>query len=85
MSKFFALVTAICVVIFWVFMALRPANASWQLIPGQPYDGNSRMWGGGPKGNHKEPCWSAATSKCAYEQSRQNQGQQNRAKTRGSR
>jgi hypothetical protein len=61
------------------------ANASWQLIPGQPYDGNSRMWGGGPKGNHKEPCWSAATSKCAYEQSRQNKGQQNRAKTRGSR
>jgi len=61
------------------------ANASWQLIPGQPYDGNSRMWGGGPKGNHKEPCWSAATSKCTYEQSRQNKGQQNRAKTRGSR
>jgi hypothetical protein len=47
------------------------ADASWQLIPGQPYDGNSRTWGGGPKGNHKEPCWSAATSKCAYEQSRQ--------------
>ena len=85
MSKFFALVTASCVVIFWVFMALRPVNASWQLIPGQPYDGNSRMWGGGPKGNHKEPCWSAATSKCTYEQSRQNKGQQNRAKTRGSR
>jgi hypothetical protein len=65
------LMATICVVIFWVFMALPPANASWQLIPGQPYDGNSRMWGGGPKGNHKEPCWSAATSKCAYEQSRQ--------------
>src|SRR5262245_8889692 len=26
-TKFFALVTAICVVIFWVFMALRPAHA----------------------------------------------------------
>ena len=26
-ASYLALVTAICVVIFWVFMALRPANA----------------------------------------------------------
>lgn len=54
-------VTAICVVIFWVFMALRPANASWRLIPGKPYDGHS------PISNYKEPCWSAAVSKCTRE------------------
>jgi hypothetical protein len=35
------LMAAICIVIFWVFMALRPANASWRLIPGKPYDGHS--------------------------------------------
>src|SRR5262245_47584180 len=32
--SYLTLVTAVCVVFFWVFMALRPANASWRLIPG---------------------------------------------------
>jgi len=59
------LMAAICIVIFWVFMALRPANASWRLIPGKPYDGPS------PISVLKEPCWSAAKSKCALEQNRQ--------------
>jgi hypothetical protein len=42
----------------------QPAAASWQLIPGKPYDGhigNNRMY--------KEPCWSAASSKCSLERS----------------
>ena len=59
------LMTVICIVLFWVFMAIRPASASWQLIPGKPYDGRF------PLSSYKEPCWSAATSKCAWEQSRQ--------------
>lgn len=59
------LMTAICVVIFWAFMALRPANASWQLIAGKPYDGRY------PISVLKEPCWSAALSKCSYEKNRQ--------------
>ena len=44
---------------------LSSANASWRLIPGKPYDGHS------PISVLKEPCWSAALSKCAYEQNRQ--------------
>ena len=58
------LMTVICIVIFWVFMALRPASASWQLIPGKPYDGRIAVR------SFKEPCWSAAKSKCALERSR---------------
>ena len=58
------LMTVICIVIFWVFMALRPAAASWQLIPGKPYDGHS------PISILKELCWSAASSKCALEKNR---------------
>jgi len=59
------LMTVICIVLFWVFMALRPANASWRLIPGKPYDGHN------PISVLKEPCWSAAKSKCSLEQNRQ--------------
>ena len=44
---------------------LSSANASWRLIPGKPYDGHS------PISVLKEPCWSAAKSKCALEQNRQ--------------
>jgi hypothetical protein len=68
------LVTAICVVIFWVFMAT--ANASWQLIPGQPFDGQGPRR---PNYNYiyTEPCWSIATSKCSQERQ---QKQLNRAK-----
>src|SRR5262245_142582 len=78
MSKFLlsnlTLVTAICVVIFWLFMALGPANASWQIVPGKTEFGWSCK-------NCKEPCWSAATSRCAREQSRQKAlDQLNRAK-----
>jgi hypothetical protein len=32
------LMTVICVVIFWIFMAIRPAAASWRLIPGDTTD-----------------------------------------------
>jgi len=46
------------------FMTLQSANASWQLIPGKPYDGHSRL------SVRKEPCWSIATSKCALEKNR---------------
>jgi len=62
------LMAVICIVIFWVFMALRPANASWRLIPGKPYDGHY------PISVHKEPCWSAATSKCSFEKNRPQYG-----------
>jgi hypothetical protein len=73
--SYLTLVTAICVVIFWVFMALRSVNASWRLIPGRPFDGHR------PLSNYSEPCWSAATSKCAREQRRQKAlDQLNRAK-----
>jgi hypothetical protein len=41
-----------------------PGAASWQLLPGRPFDGKS------PLSNYKEPCWSAATSKCGWEQNR---------------
>jgi hypothetical protein len=44
---------------------LSQANASWRLIPGKPYDGHY------PISVLKEPCWSAAKSKCALEQNRQ--------------
>jgi len=40
----------------------QPANASWQLVPGQPFDG----WSCSHRGC-KEPCWSAATSRCSWE------------------
>jgi len=53
-------------------LAASEASASWQLIPGKTYDGHY------PISNLKEPCWSAAGSKCTWEQSRQ----QNRAKQR---
>ena len=46
------------------FITLQSANASWQLIPGKPYDGHY------PISVHKEPCWSAATSKCSFEKNR---------------
>jgi hypothetical protein len=59
-----------------MLMLTTAANASWQLIPGKTYDGHR------PISVYREPCWSAASSKCAWEQSRQSQ--QNRAK-RGSR
>jgi hypothetical protein len=35
--SYLALVTAICVVIFWVFMALRPANAQQGYRPFHGY------------------------------------------------
>src|SRR5215831_16824706 len=38
------------------------ASASWQLIPGKAYDGHVA------RRSYKEPCWSAATSKCSWEQ-----------------
>jgi len=44
-------------------LSATPALASWQLIPGKPYDGRF------PRSVYREPCWSAASSKCAYEQS----------------
>jgi hypothetical protein len=47
-----------------VLSMVQPAQASWQLIPGKPYDGRS------PVSVHKEPCWSAALSKCSFERSR---------------
>jgi hypothetical protein len=74
--SYLTLVTAICVVI----LSGTAANASWQLIPGMPFDGQ------GPRTNnynynYSEPCWSAATSKCAREQRRQKAPDQlNRAK-----
>src|SRR5262249_8732237 len=54
----------------FVFAALTisllssPAAASWRLIPGKPYDGHY------PISVLKEPCWSAAVSKCALERNR---------------
>jgi hypothetical protein len=57
------LMATICVVIFWVFMALRPAAASWRLIPGKAYDGHIAVR------SYREPCWSAAKSKCSLERS----------------
>jgi hypothetical protein len=59
------LMATICVVIFWIFMALNPAAASWRLIPGKTYDGHY------PISVLKEPCWSSATSKCSFEKNRQ--------------
>jgi hypothetical protein len=56
--SYLTLVTAICVVIL-----SGTANASWQLIPGKPYDGHIARRG------YKEPCWSAATAKCSMERS----------------
>jgi hypothetical protein len=35
---YLTLMAAICIVLFWVFMALRPANASWRLVPGDTTD-----------------------------------------------
>ena len=49
---------------------LNSANASWRLIPGKPYDGHY------PVSRHKEPCWSAALSKCSFERNRQNYHEQ---------
>ena len=46
------------------------ANASWQLIPGKPYDGLMMNGRHSPITRLKEPCWSIATSKCALEQNR---------------
>jgi hypothetical protein len=57
-------VTFALVVMAGAFMTLQSANASWQLIPGKPYDGHY------PVSVLKEPCWSAATSKCAFEKYR---------------
>jgi hypothetical protein len=47
-----------------ILAMVQPAQASWQLIPGKPYDGHY------PISVHKEPCWSAATSKCSFEKNR---------------
>jgi hypothetical protein len=41
----------------------QPANASWQLIPGKTYDGHVAVR------SYREPCWSAASSKCSMERS----------------
>jgi hypothetical protein len=52
----------VLVLAFSVFYA-GSAGASWQLIPGKPYDWHS------PRSNRKEPCWSIAVEKCARERS----------------
>ena len=57
-------------------LAASEASASWQLIPGKPYDGRY------PLSVLKEPCWSAATSRCSWEQSRQQQKQVKPRRTR---
>jgi len=51
-------------VVAGAFMTLQSANASWRLIPGKPYDGHY------PISVLKEPCWSAALSKCSLERNR---------------
>ena len=53
-------------IVLAMLLALVPpaATASWQLIPGKTYDGHR------PLSNYSEPCWSAAISKCAWEQRR---------------
>jgi hypothetical protein len=38
-KKCLGAVTVTCVITLWVFVAPRPATASWQLIPGKTYDG----------------------------------------------
>ena len=43
--------------------ASQSASASWQLIPGKTYDGHIANRG------YREPCWSAAKSKCSMERS----------------
>jgi hypothetical protein len=48
-----------------IALSPAPASASWRLIPGKPYDGHS------PVSMLKEPCWSAALSKCSFENNRQ--------------
>jgi hypothetical protein len=52
------LMTTICVIIFWVLMALRPAAAQSNAYA--RYGQDPREYG--------EPCWSAAVSKCTREQ-----------------
>ena len=60
----------------FVFAALTlallssPAAASWQLIPGKPYDGLMMNGRHSSITRLKEPCWSISTSKCALEQNR---------------
>jgi hypothetical protein len=43
--------------------ASQSASASWQLIPGKTYDGHVAVR------SYREPCWSAAVSKCFLERS----------------
>ena len=41
----------------------QPASASWRLIPGKTYDGHIAVR------SYREPCWSAASTKCSLERS----------------
>jgi len=57
------LLKPLAVVIVLTAVLTTAASASWQLVPGKPYDGHIARRG------FKEPCWSAATSKCSLEKS----------------
>jgi hypothetical protein len=65
-------VKKLLIVVAVMSIAMSSANASWRLIPGKPYDGHY------PVSVHKEPCWSAALSKCDYEKSRQQYHEQSK-------